>query len=74
MRGKGPNISWPQFLALCPQVRMESTRAISTRKKSKESVSVVKISHVEMDEDITPLLDCYIKGKLVRKGLVDGGA
>ncbi|RYA44996.1 hypothetical protein DD606_25040 [Enterobacter cloacae complex sp. GF14B] len=74
MRGKGPDISWPQFLALCPQVRRDLTRAVSTRRKVKESVPVVKIAHAEMNEDITPVLDCYIKGRLVRKGLVDGGA
>ena len=28
MRGKGLNISWPQFLALCPQVRRELSRVV----------------------------------------------
>ena len=74
MRGKGLDILWPQFLALCPQVRRELTKAVSTRRKTKENVPVVKISQPEMDEDITPVLDCYIKGRLVKKGLVDGGA
>ena len=35
MRGKGPNISWPQFLALCPQVRRELTKVVSTGRKTK---------------------------------------
>ncbi|MCO5605707.1 hypothetical protein L7F22_059891 [Adiantum nelumboides] len=72
--GKGPSISWPQFLALCPQVRRELSKAVSTRRRAKENVPIIKIAHAQMDEDITPLLDCYIKGKLVKKGLVDGGA
>ncbi|RYA73748.1 hypothetical protein DD595_24825, partial [Enterobacter cloacae complex sp. 4DZ3-17B2] len=74
MRGKGPDISWPQFLALCPHVRRDLTNAVSPRRKVKERFPVVKIAHAEMNEDITPVLDCYIKGRLVRKGLVDGGA
>ena len=74
MRGKGPNISWPQFLALCPQVRRELSRVVSTRRKVKDGVPVVKIAQAEVDEDIAPVLDCYIKGRLVREGLVDGGA
>ncbi|MCO5569248.1 hypothetical protein L7F22_022959 [Adiantum nelumboides] len=27
MQGKGPHISWPQFLAICPQMRKELARA-----------------------------------------------
>ena len=34
---------------------------------------IVRISPVEM-EDIVPTLDCFIKGPLVWKGPVDGGA
>ena len=50
MRGKGPDISWPQFLALCPQVRRELTKVVSTRRKTKENVKenrCTKIKHLE---------------------------
>ncbi|MCO5551435.1 hypothetical protein L7F22_004938 [Adiantum nelumboides] len=72
LQAKGPSISWPQFFALCPQVRREMAKAISTRIPKKKG-NVVRIAPVEM-EDIVPTIDCFIKGTLVRKGLVDGGA
>lgn len=75
MQGKGPDITWPQFLALCPQIRREMARSISARvKPSMRKTSTVKIAPVKAEEDIVPILDCYIKGRLVKKGLVDGGA
>ncbi|MCO5587328.1 hypothetical protein L7F22_041277 [Adiantum nelumboides] len=72
LQAKGPSISWPQFFALCPQVRREMAKAISTRIPKKKG-NVVRIAPVEM-EDIVPTIDCFIKGTLVQKGLVDGGA
>ncbi|MCO5584498.1 hypothetical protein L7F22_038426 [Adiantum nelumboides] len=72
LQAKGPSISWPQFFALCPQVRREMAKAINTRIPKKKG-NVVRIAPVEM-EDIVPTIDCFIKGTLVRKGLVDGGA
>lgn len=39
-----------------------------------KKTSVVKIAPIETQEDIVPTLDCYIKGRIVKKGLVDGGA
>ncbi|MCO5574887.1 hypothetical protein L7F22_028681 [Adiantum nelumboides] len=72
LQAKGPSISWPQFFALCPQVRREMAKAISTRIPKKKG-NVVRIAPVEM-EDIVPTIDCFIKGTLVRKGLVDSGA
>ncbi|MCO5592621.1 hypothetical protein L7F22_046624 [Adiantum nelumboides] len=47
-------------------------KAISTRIPKKKG-NVVRIAPVEM-EDIVPTIDCFIKGTLVQKGLVDGGA
>ena len=35
---------------------------------------MVKLAQAEVDEDVAPILDCYIKGRLVKEGLVDGGA
>ncbi|MCO5574147.1 hypothetical protein L7F22_027927 [Adiantum nelumboides] len=72
LQAKGPSISWPQFFALCPQVRREMAKAISTCIPKKKG-NVVRVAPVEM-EDIVPTIDCFIKGTLVRKGLVDGGA
>ncbi|MCO5591203.1 hypothetical protein L7F22_045184 [Adiantum nelumboides] len=72
LQEKGPSISWPQFFALCPQVRREMAKAISTRIPKKKG-NVVRIAPIEM-EDIVPTIDCFIKSTLVRKGLVDGGA
>ena len=49
-------------------------RSISARvKPSMRKTSTVKIAPVIAEEDIVPILDCYIKGRLVKKGLVDGG-
>ncbi|MCO5557604.1 hypothetical protein L7F22_011170 [Adiantum nelumboides] len=47
-------------------------KAISTRIPKKKG-NVLRIVPVEM-EDIVPTIDCFIKGTLVRKRLVDGGA
>ncbi|MCO5574351.1 hypothetical protein L7F22_028134 [Adiantum nelumboides] len=74
MQGKGPHISWPQFLAICPQVRKDLARVVSTRVKVREGVPMVRIAQIETQDDIIPIVDCYIKGRLVKKGLVDGGA
>ncbi|MCO5566449.1 hypothetical protein L7F22_020126 [Adiantum nelumboides] len=63
LQEKGPSISWPQFFALCPQVRREMAKAISTRIPKKKG-NVVRIAPVEM-EDIVPTIDCFIKGTLV---------
>ena len=50
-------------------------RSMSARiKPNVRKTYTVKIAPIETEEDIVPLLDCHIKGRLVKRGLVDGGA
>ncbi len=52
MQAKGPAINWPQFFALCPQMRRELARAVSTRVPNNKKTSVVKIAPIDAEEDV----------------------
>lgn len=78
LQGKGPTLNWPQFFALCPSMRKEISTLVSTRirkSKSKEkNTQALTIAPLHLEDAIVPTLNCYIKGKLIQKALIDGGA
>ncbi|MCO5564468.1 hypothetical protein L7F22_018129 [Adiantum nelumboides] len=68
---KGPKITWPQLLHLAPKVRRQWTKLLSTRCVKTKAMGLVSGRN---SQDITPVLDAYVKGQRVSNVHLDGGA
>ncbi|MCO5575580.1 hypothetical protein L7F22_029382 [Adiantum nelumboides] len=68
---QGPKITWPQLLHLAPKVRRQWTKMVSTCRVKTKAMGFVSGSNLQ---DITPVLNAYVKGQRVSNVYVDGGA
>ncbi|MCO5557641.1 hypothetical protein L7F22_011208 [Adiantum nelumboides] len=68
---QSPKITWPQLLHLAPKVRRQWTKMVSTRRVKTRAMGLVSGRNLQ---DITPVLDAYVKGQRVSNVYVDGGA
>ncbi|MCO5591833.1 hypothetical protein L7F22_045826 [Adiantum nelumboides] len=68
---QGPKITWPQLLHLAPKVRRQWTKMVSTRRVKTKALDLVSGRNLQ---DITPVLDAYVKGQRVSNVYIDGGA
>ncbi|MCO5548479.1 hypothetical protein L7F22_001938 [Adiantum nelumboides] len=68
---QGPKITWPQLLHLAPKVRRQWTKMVSTRRVKTKAMGLVSGRNLQ---DITPVLNVYVKGQIVSNVYVDGGA
>ncbi|MCO5601685.1 hypothetical protein L7F22_055808 [Adiantum nelumboides] len=68
---QGPKITWPQLLHLAPKVRRQWTKMVSTRQVKTKAMGLVSGRNLQ---DITPVLNAYVKGQRVSNFYVDGGA
>ncbi|MCO5584463.1 hypothetical protein L7F22_038391 [Adiantum nelumboides] len=66
-----PKITWPQLLHLAPKVRRQWTKMVSTRRVKTKAMGFVSGRNLQ---DITPVLDAYVKGQRVSNVYVDGDA
>ncbi|MCO5559375.1 hypothetical protein L7F22_012974 [Adiantum nelumboides] len=68
---QGPKITWPQLLHLAPKVRRQWTKMVSTQRVKTKAMGLVFGRNLQ---DITPMLNAYVKGQRVSNVYVDGGA
>ncbi|MCO5551288.1 hypothetical protein L7F22_004787 [Adiantum nelumboides] len=68
---QGPKITWPQLLHLAPKVRRQWTKMARTRRVKTKAMGLVSGRNLQ---DITPVLNAYVKGQRVSNVYVDGGA
>ncbi|MCO5574642.1 hypothetical protein L7F22_028431 [Adiantum nelumboides] len=68
---QGPKITWPQLLHLAPKVRRQWTKMVSTRRVKTKAMGLVSGRNLQ---DITPVLNAYVKGQRVSNVYVDEGA
>ncbi|MCO5574719.1 hypothetical protein L7F22_028509 [Adiantum nelumboides] len=68
---QGPKITWPQLLHLAPKVRRQWTKMVSTRHVKTKAMGLVSGRNLQ---DITRVLNAYVKGQRVSNVYVDGGA
>ncbi|MCO5561160.1 hypothetical protein L7F22_014781 [Adiantum nelumboides] len=66
-----PKITWPQLLHFAPKVRRQWTKMVSTRRVKTKAMGLVSGRNLQ---DITTLLNAYVKGQRVSNVYVDGGA
>ncbi|MCO5569527.1 hypothetical protein L7F22_023241 [Adiantum nelumboides] len=65
---QGPKITWPQLLHLAPKVRRQWTKMVSTRRVKTKAMGLVSGRNLQ---DITPVLNAYVKGQRVSNVYVD---
>ncbi|MCO5607243.1 hypothetical protein L7F22_061436 [Adiantum nelumboides] len=68
---QGPKITWPQLPHLASKVRRQWTKMVSTRRVKTKAMGLVSGRNLQ---DITPVLNAYVKGQRVSNVYVDGGA
>ncbi|MCO5599590.1 hypothetical protein L7F22_053696 [Adiantum nelumboides] len=68
---QGPKITLPQLLHLAPKVHRQWTKMVSTRHVKTKAMGLVSGRNLQ---DITAMLDAYVKGQRVSNVYVDGGA
>ncbi|MCO5601879.1 hypothetical protein L7F22_056005 [Adiantum nelumboides] len=68
---QGPKITWPQLLHLAPKVHRQWTMMVSTQRVKTKAMGLVSGRHLQ---DITPVLNAYVKGQRVSNVYVDKGA
>ncbi|MCO5611690.1 hypothetical protein L7F22_065948 [Adiantum nelumboides] len=68
---EGPKITWLQLLHLDPKVRRQWTKMVSTRCVKTKAMGLVSSRNLQ---DITPVLEAYVKGQQVSNVYVDRGA
>ncbi|MCO5598269.1 hypothetical protein L7F22_052361 [Adiantum nelumboides] len=68
---QGPKITWPQLLHMAPKVCRQWTKMVSTRRVKTKAMGLVFGRNLQ---DITPVLNAYVKGQRVSNVYVDGGA
>ncbi|MCO5551704.1 hypothetical protein L7F22_005208 [Adiantum nelumboides] len=66
-----PKITWLQLLHLAPNVRRQWTKLVSTRRVKTKAMGLVFGRNLQ---EITPVLEAYVKGQRVSNVYVDGGA
>ena len=65
---QGPKFAWPQLLHLSPKMRCQWAKMVSTRTKTMGLVSA------DARKDVLTIMQENIKGCLIPKVCVDGGA
>ncbi|MCO5551558.1 hypothetical protein L7F22_005062 [Adiantum nelumboides] len=68
---QGPKITWAQLLHLAPKVRRQWTKMVSMRCVKTKAMGLVSGRNLQ---DITPVLNAYVKEQRVSNVYVDGGA